>query len=1209
MSLVQKPISLREAYPTKFDKQAEDSFHHLKQHYELGEQSYLVQAKGASLKKDIYKIEQTSDSISVKYKSWKRSHKLLSIFHSSGFKEVKLTDGEKYEHRHRKYVYKVVMTSGQFSANKVANSINELLHSQDKQQLIELISFMSDSYAADVLKHLMAINKEYNDESINQVFADIINSRPELATRILLDDGLIPESRDICFSDCFIERLALMKEASKIKPFFLDILKPTKPVKKALLLHRLCKNAFYINRGLEPHNAIAKSILNEHLKSLRPADRNMTLRLLKHIDSKLFDTIKEFTELDDIDFVDLKLRKDEIPHFNMVKKTIVNDRNKYTLHFDGHSPQKAKVEITTPKSTPVTQQPPVTQATSSASVQQTNPTKGTFKIDTGKPQKVSSSDQEYDNPFDIELKTIKITEAEMEDSFHETSTGLVEPSTESKYQAPTESQQQQDDKPFLDTEVNSESTPKNVTSKPSIPKPTPISKALLTEDAAYSISKNKAFKRLVLMNFYQEKAWGSEKSDQEVESAYMDLVEQGAFRPDKVIKNIERAIKKVINQPTRRPGSDKQLMAQLNGSTSQIAQRIFDKYIDTETGYFDDAAKNWQQDIFKGDSNLAFNASILIKPEVMSCIFTSMGIDSYIDTQNKSTDRPKLYRRAQGDWLYVTKVEKQVLGITYTLSEEEIAKIETENGIKWEQYHKAKLEKAGFTNERMPLLRASIDLALKPFLPKETNLSTKIALRNKILSNMVKRYSTVCTDDIIWKSLSEHKVAPVTAKRIADNINKVVTTHKPLSEKDTLKVVQSTLKHEQFNEHIPSEEEFSNFCKRVTSIFYSKGIYKPFTARNLRAFFPIDCKLPSEEVFEKVAESINQNIREKEHIKVPTAKPLRRGNHTPVAARNYASQRLPSANRKTQTVFNTPPLSREEIQRNVYQILMQYAHNLELREYLPVINMPKYSQEIAKLYYQLGTFQPLSADMLVMAYPKKVHNLPPMPLLNAIASEANSLLTKVQNTPLDQPARPIGAVRPQLNANQNGIIQHSNGSQTHLVKGNGDCFFRAVLAIKLKDPSWCQGASKAQIMQHPHAREILNEKTRTAINSAVKVMDEVLPETHETLAHIAQHLEVQPEDLGNAIYEACYANGSFALYSPKTLALQLLPQHLQNDSATLNNLMILAETIGGIQSEQFDIPVVTPQTKNIQQLLTKHGAVITSVGGNHLDILVKNDYF
>ena len=1186
-TLTERPISLRETLQTKFDSQAEHSFNHLDRHFNTSKQSYYVSAKGASLGEDLYKIQETEDKISVQFRSWMGTHSLLSLFHSSDFNEIKLTHGDQSSHKHRKYVYKVAMTSGQFSAAKVANSINELVNKNDQAHFFELINYMSDAYAADVLKHLIVLHKGEIHKETNEIFAKVINTRPEIAKRILLDDGMIPDSQDISFSDCFIKQLAIMgryhNEPVQIESFLLNLLKTTKPVKKAMLLKQLCNYAFNKSGGDEIYKTTATNVLRKHLTSLSKGPRIMTLRILKHMDSNLFQQIRTRIPPNDVDFNNLAFSDLELQQIQMTKEIISGERNMYSLTVITPAPKKVPtlVEQTAPK---VTQQVSDSGANQKASQTDKQP-----KIDENKTSsqkmKIDDNGKESKTAFEFELQTFKIIEEPTDTGSDESSANFTEPSELQVTQAAELKSQPQ---------VSSESTSPVVAKKPSIPRPKPVTNAHITEDVTYHITDKKAFKRLVLMNFYKEQAWGKAKTNEEVESAYMDLVEQGAFREDKVVKNIEKALIKILKRPTSTPGSSSFLLGNLKGSPSEVAQLLFEKYINTETGYFNDVktTQKWQQDIFKSNNHLCFDAAVLIKTEAMSAIFSSMGIDSYIDVAKESKyGTPKLVTTAQGHWKYKTMIERQVLGITYTLSKEEMAELEAQSARGWKEHHKAELQKAGFTEERMPRIKASIDLAVKPYLPKDTNLSTRIHLRNMILSRMMRKYSATCDDGIILDALVEYHITPFTATKMANNINKVLTEHKPLTEQETLKVVQSTLESEKFNELIPLEEDFSEFCKLVTTVFHLKGIYKDFTAKNLRAFFPFDLKLPSDEVFEKVAAAVEQNIRKEEYSEPkPPAKPTTKPYLTKTSA-----QALPNAS-ETQHANTNPLLTKEQLRQNIFLSLMHF--NKQLRSYLPSEKLGQYSKNIAELYHWEGSFQALTVEMLKMAYDKASYPLPPDELLQQIADYAYSKIHAIQGTPLDHPAKPIVAENPQPNA-----------PQRYPVREGGESFARSVLAIELKDPFWCQDASKEQIMQHPKAQKLLNEKTRSAINSAVKLMDEKMPKTHEALAHIAEHLEVQPDDLANAIYEACYANGSFALNSPQSMALQLLPPHLQNNSVIFGHLTTLADTINAKLRTEFNIPVVTPQTRNIPQLLQRHGAVIITRNGKQFNVLTKNQYF
>ncbi len=174
----------------------------------------------------------------------------------------------------------------------------------------------------------------------------------------------------------------------------------------------------------------------------------------------------------------------------------------------------------------------------------------------------------------------------------------------------------------------------------------------------FPVKPNHAYKRLVLATFYQTPEWASDKTDDEIQAAYAELVSQGKFKPEVAVGKIKAVIENLLKAECK--SSDPEEIEKqswrnsLKGSPDEISQRIFDKYINKPDGYFDDQSESWLTDIFIAETEVFHKGEALIKAQVSAAMFRAPGMDFYPEPVEDKTDRPRKEKTASGGRNYQT---------------------------------------------------------------------------------------------------------------------------------------------------------------------------------------------------------------------------------------------------------------------------------------------------------------------------------------------------------------------------------------------------------------------------------------------------------------------------------------------------------------------------------------------------------------------------
>ncbi len=341
-------------------------------------------------------------------------------------------------------------------------------------------------------------------------------------------------------------------------------------------------------------------------------------------------------------------------------------------------------------------------------------------------------------------------------------------------------------------------------------------------------------------------------------------------------------------------------------------------------------------------------------------------------------------------------------------------------------------------------------------------------------------------------------------------------------------------------------------------------------------------------------------------------------------------------------VSGVRPLDEQETRLNIRDELGSVVIRRQLRGYMQSEKHEAFTQSVTERFLAKGTHEVFTPDILAGAFEEIINWLPEQQVLDDWAKIINDRLRAVESrgvkaqTPAKSRGLPaaaastvtvtgIGGATSQLtpkapvtvlpaaepravrNPSQGRAIQE--GYKEVDVAADKADFFRSVLAILLKDPHWCTEAHIQDVLDDEEAKKLLTPKIKQAIDQGIEILPEIMPQSEKTIKIIAEHQDVKREQLADTIFKQFYANGSFALYNPLSMATDLLPQDIRFNDEHRTSVKRLAQIIGGFLPHIFNIQVVSDGTKNVTKLLDRHGAVIVEKANNHYNIIVPDGFF
>ncbi len=267
-----------------------------------------------------------------------------------------------------------------------------------------------------------------------------------------------------------------------------------------------------------------------------------------------------------------------------------------------------------------------------------------------------------------------------------------------------------------------------------------------------------------------------------------------------------------------------------------------------------------------------------------------------------------------------------------------------------------------------------------------------------------------------------------------------------------------------------------------------------------------------------------------------------------------------------------------------------------------------FSVAVCNEFTNRGTDKTFDVSVLKSVYPLR-YQMPTDIELNALAAIINQALRQKERI------RPPAKADKQKSAAAltpiNNAQMKKHGFRIHDVSADGACLYRSAMAVRSKDQGWCQRYPNKKLLEDAEAKAFLDETVRTQVTQGTLQSLEFCPWIIDPLLRICKQSGINFFDLGEHIYQHCYANGNFVLYSPDGIADELLPDDAVISSYEMKEaLKSLAEIYGTKLAKSFGIPVITPTTKNIPEILKNNDAVIVwDEQKLHYFVAAKDGYF
>ena len=229
-------------------------------------------------------------------------------------------------------------------------------------------------------------------------------------------------------------------------------------------------------------------------------------------------------------------------------------------------------------------------------------------------------------------------------------------------------------------------------------------------------------------------------------------------------------------------------------------------------------------------------------------------------------------------------------------------------------------------------------------------------------------------------------------------------------------------------------------------------------------------------------------------------------------------------------------------------------------------------------------------------------------------SDAEKVVTRPISPTPPSTGQPKATKRP-ASASTGTVLTHGRvvpeGCTLYKAAPDGACLYRTIVAAKTKDPLWCKAYSNQQLLRSSSARTILFPFVQDAVIEGVKQCETLYSASYPQLEQLAQQLDLTMPELGEKIYQKCFAEGDFRLSNANGVISALNLTETEELKTALDDLIC---TIGEIIATNNGIKLIYPSTPQdkINSTLQQHGvALVWTKGedGGHYDLMVNNRFF